>query len=210
MKKKDEVEKFINEFLPDYDLSRIMDKFTKYCNWLIKENEKINLISRKTDPEDLWTHHFLDSLMSIKCVNYEKKRILDFGTGGGFPGIPLAIVYGDSHFVLLDSTKKKIQSLRNGASVLKLTNCDFLDIRLEDILKNQYYTFDIVISRSVRISPEFKKTILNILKDDGLIVLYKSQNLDDAALFKRVEIVNVSTPLIGERKIVLIRKSDCD
>ncbi len=209
MKKKDEVEKFVKEFVSGKDSSSLMEKFTEYYNWLLEENEKINLISRKTDPEYIWTHHFLDSLLSIKCVNYSKKRILDFGTGGGFPGIPLAIIYGDSQFILLDSTKKKIQSVRNGASVLKLTNCDFLDIRLEDIPKNQYCTFDIVISRSVRITPEFKKTILNILKDDGFIVLYKSLNLDDAALFKQVEIVDVSTPLIGERKIVLIRKSDC-
>lgn len=208
MNKKFEVEKFLKERFPE-SYREILEKFTLYYNWLLEENQKINLISRKTDPEDIWTHHFLDSLLSIGCVDYAGKRVLDFGTGGGFPGVPLALIYKDAKFTLLDSTKKKIQSVMVGTTALKITNCDFLDIRMEEISANLYGTYDIVVSRSVRMTSEYKKVVFKLLKADGCIVLYKSQNLDDAALFKKVEICDVSTPLVGERKIVVIRKSDC-
>ena len=208
MSKKNEVEKFLKEHFSE-SYREILEKFTFYYNWLLDENLKINLISRKTDPEDIWTQHFLDSLLSVDCVDYEGKRVLDFGTGGGFPGIPLAIIYKKANFTLLDSTKKKVQSVMTGASALKLSNCDFLDIRIEDISAKLYGTFDIVVSRSVRMTPEYKKIIFKLLRADGCIVLYKSQNLDDAALFNKVKICDVSTPLVGERKIVVIRKSEC-
>jgi 16S rRNA (guanine527-N7)-methyltransferase len=208
MNKKAEVEKFVKEHFPE-NHKELLEKFTLYLSWLLEENQKINLISRKTDPEDIWTHHFLDSLLSIECVDFAGKRVLDFGTGGGFPGVPLALIYKNSKFTLLDSTKKKIQSVMAGASVLKLSNCDFLDIRMEDVSAKLYGTFDIVVSRSVRMTSEYKTILFKLLKADGCIVLYKSQNLDDAELFKKVEIFDVSTPLVGERKIVVIHKSDC-
>ncbi len=207
MDKKAEVEKYLQKHTANSTV--FMEKFTSYYNWLLEENQKINLISRKTDPEDIWTQHFLDSLLSIECVDYTGKKVLDFGTGGGFPGIPLAIIYGDSRFTLLDSTKKKIQSVKNGALRLNLTNCSFLDIRLEDIPKEYYGTFDIIVSRSVRILPEYKKTVLNLLKESGSLVLYKSQNLEDAELFPKYKVYDVSMPLIGERKIIIIKKSEC-
>jgi 16S rRNA (guanine527-N7)-methyltransferase len=208
MNKKAEVEKFLSKHFPDNYLE-LIEQFTLYYNWLLEENQKINLISRKTDPEDIWTHHFLDSLLSIGCVEYAGKRVLDFGTGGGFPGVPLALIYKNARFTLLDSTKKKIQSVKAGTSSLKLKNCDFLDIRMEDVSANLFGTFDIVVSRSVRMTAEYKRIVFKLLKSNGCIVLYKSQNLDDATLFKKVEICDVSMPLIGERKIVVVRKSDC-
>ncbi len=208
MSKRSEVERYLQEKnVPDAE--RVMRLFDAYYNWLLDENQRINLISRKTDPDDIWTLHFLDSILSISCIDFNGKNILDFGTGGGFPGIPLASMYPDAHVTLLDSTKKKIQSVKCGAAAVGLTNCSFLDIRLEDADDKLFGTFDIVVSRSVRILPELKKTLFKLLKDDGSLALYKSQNLDDAELFKKVHITDVSTPLIGERKIVVINKNEC-
>jgi len=208
MGKRDEVEKYLETHCAG-NVQQILGRFDIYYNWLLDENEKINLISRKTDPDDIWTLHFLDSLLSIDCVDYHKKHVLDFGTGGGFPGVPLSVLYPDAQFTLLDSTKKKIQAVKSGAAVLGLTNCSFIDVRLEEVPENCYGSFDIIVSRSVRITPEFKKVIFKLLRNDGIIVLYKSQNLDDAALFTKVHITDVSTPLVGERKIIVIRKSEC-
>jgi 16S rRNA (guanine527-N7)-methyltransferase len=208
MSKRSEVERYLKEKNVS-DSQRVMRLFDTYFNWLLDENERINLISRKTDPDDIWTLHFLDSILSISCVDFKEKKILDFGTGGGFPGIPLASMYPDAHVTMLDSTKKKIQSVKCGAAAVGLTNCSFLDIRLEDADEKLFGTFDIVVSRSVRILPEFKKILFKLLKDDGSVVLYKSQNLDDAALFKKVHITDASTPLIGERKIIVINKNEC-
>jgi 16S rRNA (guanine527-N7)-methyltransferase len=208
MSKRSEVARYLQE-KNVADCQQVMHLFDVYYRWLLDENERINLISRKTDPDDIWTLHFLDSVLSISCVDFKGKKILDFGTGGGFPGIPLASMYPDAHVTLLDSTKKKIQAVRNGAAAVGLTNCAFLDIRLEEVSGNLSGTFDIVVSRSVRILPEFKKILFKLLKDNGTLVLYKSQNLDDAALFKKVHITDVSKPLIGERKIVVINKNEC-
>jgi len=208
MSKRTEVERYLREKNVT-NCVQVMHLFDTYYRWLLGENERINLISRKTDPDDIWTLHFLDSILSIACVDFRGKKILDFGTGGGFPGIPIASMYPDAHVTLLDSTKKKIQSVKCGASVVGLTNCSFLDIRLEDADEKMSGTFDIVVSRSVRILPGFKKILFKLLKDDGSVVLYKSQNLDDAALFKKVHITDASTPLIGERKIIVINKNEC-
>ncbi len=198
---------FLKETFPDKH-PELIKSFESYFNWIIEENRKINLISRQTDPEDIWTQHFLDSLLSVKHVNYSGKAILDFGTGGGLPGIPLAIAYPNASVTLLDSRKKKIQALRSAANVLHLTNCSFLDIRIEEVPVRLYRTFDIIVSRSVRILPEFRKPLMNLLKSGGKLVLYKSRILDDVAQFDSAQIFDVSNSLIGERKIVVVVKEE--
>jgi len=99
---------FLKEAFPD-KYQELLKSFETYYNWIIEENRKINLISRQTAPENIWTQHFLDSLLSVKHVNFSGKNILDFGTGGGLPGIPLAIVYPNSSVTLLDSRKKRFR-----------------------------------------------------------------------------------------------------
>lgn len=186
----------------------ILQQFESYSEWLLRENLKVNLISRKTDPDEIWIRHFLDSILSVGCIDFRNKNILDVGTGGGFPGVPLAVLYPDARFTLLDATKKKIQSVKAGVAKLSLLNCSFLDVRLEEVPKQFYGTFDIVVCRSVRIIPGYKKHLFRLLKDHGRIVLYKSKNLDDVAQFRKISITDVGTPLIGERKIVVIEKSE--
>jgi 16S rRNA (guanine527-N7)-methyltransferase len=208
MTPKEEVVKFLEKVFPGSN-AVILEKFECYYRWLLEENYKVNLISRKTDPEDVWVLHFLDSILSVGCVDYRKKSILDVGTGGGFPGVPLAVCYPDARVTLLDSTKKKIQSVTAGVTELNLSNCSFLDIRLEEVPEKYHGTFDIVVSRSVRMLPAYTKHLLNVLKNDGCIVLYKSRNIDDAAQFPKTTVTDVGTPSTGERKIVVIKKSEC-
>ncbi|MFP4680742.1 MAG: 16S rRNA (guanine(527)-N(7))-methyltransferase RsmG [Chitinispirillaceae bacterium] len=189
----------------DHEL--LFKKIEQYFHWLVKENVKLNLISRKTDPKTIWTLHFLDSLLAVPFVDFSGKRILDFGTGGGFPGIPLAILFGDAQVTLLDSRKKKIQAVRSAAELLELKNCHFLDSRIEELPSSSENTFDIVVSRSVRITPLYKKMIMKLLASDGSLVLYKSRNLEDVKLFSDSVIHDVSRPEIGERKIIVISKT---
>jgi 16S rRNA (guanine527-N7)-methyltransferase len=199
---------FLKETFSDKH-QELLKRFETYYDWIIEENRKINLISRQTDPDDIWTLHFLDSLLPVKHVNFSGKTILDFGTGGGLPGIPLAIVYPNASVTLLDSRKKKIQALRSAVNVLHLTNCSFLDIRIEEVPVRLYHSFDIIVSRSVRILPEFRKPLMNLLKSDGRLVLYKSRTLDDVGQFDSAQIFEVSNSLIGERNIVVIAKGEC-
>ncbi len=120
-----------------------------YMYW----NERINLISRK-DIEHLYLHHVLHSLSIAKIINFNKDaEILDVGTGGGFPGIPLAILFPETQFYLNDSVQKKINVLNEIKKVLQLNNVVILHSRAEQIKKK----FDFVVSRAVANFLDFLK-----------------------------------------------------
>lgn len=108
-------------------------------------NQEVNVISRK-DIDAIYVHHVLHSLALARLDPFVPgDRILDLGTGGGFPGIPLAIMYPDCHFTLIDGTLKKIQIVKTVIENLELTNVNALWIRAENV-EEQY---DYVISRAV-------------------------------------------------------------
>ncbi|QKG80781.1 16S rRNA (guanine(527)-N(7))-methyltransferase RsmG [Tenuifilum thalassicum] len=112
-----------------------------YKHW----NAQINVISRK-DIDNLMTHHVLHSLAIAKVINFAKgTRIMDIGTGGGFPGIPLAIFFPSCHFTLVDSIAKKTKVAMEVAKALELSNIDVVTSRAEN-LKEEW---DFVVSRAV-------------------------------------------------------------
>ena len=114
-------------------------------------NEKINVISRK-DIDNLYVNHVLHSLGIAKVLEFRKSAdILDVGTGGGFPGIPLAILFPDTHFHLVDSIGKKITVVKNVADALQLKNVSAEQVRAEEI-KDSY---DFIVSRAVTRLKEF-------------------------------------------------------
>jgi 16S rRNA (guanine527-N7)-methyltransferase len=202
MAQKDIFRQFLLKRFPD-GAGALLREFERFHAWLVAENAKINLISRQADPDDIWTVHFLDSLLAIQCADFRGRKILDFGTGGGLPGIPLAIVFDDAEVTMLDSRKKKIAAVKHAAAHLGLTNCHFIDRRLEE-LEDQYHNkFDLIVSRSVKIKPLYKPMLLKLLKSHGKIVLYKGQNLDDVQQFDDARIFDVGMPEIGVRRIVV-------
>jgi len=163
-----------------------------YDQW----NNRINVISRK-DMVDFYTHHVLHSLSLAKIINFiPGTRILDVGTGGGFPGIPLAILFPDSEFILLDSIGKKIKVASAVASALELKNVRLLCKRVED----EEDSYDFVVSRAVM---DFRKLVKliskNILKpgknnlENGIFCL-KGGDLDNelGVLKDKVKIWNIS------------------
>ena len=122
-----------------------------YHEW----NEKINVISRK-DIDNLYEHHVLHSLSIAKALSFRKgTSILDFGTGGGFPGIPLAIMFPECHFKLIDGTRKKILVATEVANAIGLKNCVAEHIRGEE----EKETFDFVVSRAVMPLPDLMKIV---------------------------------------------------
>ncbi len=140
----------INKYFPDLDdtkrerLARLGDL---YAEW----NERINVISRK-DIEQLYERHVLHSLGIAKVTGFAPgSRVMDVGTGGGFPGIPLAIMFPETEFLLVDSIGKKISVVEAVAKELGLTNVTARQQRAEKV-KSQ---FDFVVSRAVTAFPKF-------------------------------------------------------
>ena len=122
-----------------------------YRDW----NAKINVISRK-DIDSLYLHHVLHSLAIAKVVRFRPgTEILDFGTGGGFPGIPLAILFPDCRFKLIDGTGKKIRVAQEVSQAIGLRNCQPEHLRGEDE-KGRY---DFVVSRAVMPLPDLVKIV---------------------------------------------------
>ncbi len=113
-----------------------------YTEW----NEKINVISRK-DMESFYEHHVLHSLAIAKKIPFpDKHRVMDLGTGGGFPGIPLSIFFPEATFNLVDSINKKLKVASEIASAIGLSNLTTQHVRAEEI-RDQ--SFDVVVSRAV-------------------------------------------------------------
>lgn len=131
-----------------------------YRDW----NQKINLISRK-DIDNLYLHHVLHSLSIAKLVDFpDGAKILDVGTGGGFPGIPLAILFPQCHFYLCDSTLKKIGVVNEIKDALSLENVYAKQIRAEEIDE----LFDFVVSRAVTDLSTFLPWVWKKIKPSNL------------------------------------------
>jgi len=164
-----------------------------YREW----NAKINVISRK-DIDNLFEHHVLHSLAIAKVVNFRPAtRILDFGTGGGFPGIPLAILFPECQFKLIDGTGKKIRVAQEVCQAIGLTNCQPAHLRGEE----EKGSYDFVVSRAVMPLPDLVKIVRkNIGKSqhnalpNGIICLKGGDLQTETRPFHNiVELTDIST-----------------
>jgi 16S rRNA (guanine527-N7)-methyltransferase len=128
-----------------------LDQFGRLGSLYEEWNSQINVISRK-DIEQLYERHVLHSLGIAKVIRFKPgTTILDVGTGGGFPGIPLAILFPETSFMLIDSIGKKIKVVSEVASALNLLNVTAQHIRVEEVKQK----FDFVVSRAVTAFPRF-------------------------------------------------------
>lgn len=121
----------------------------RYADFLLDWNTKVNLVSRN-DIQNIWRSHILHSISIFSLLSIETgTRILDLGTGGGLPGIPIAIVREDLKITLLDSIRKKTAAVQNIVNALSLPNVNVITGRAEEIVQKNKGQWDIVISRAV-------------------------------------------------------------
>lgn len=140
MKESELIEKYFHN-LTKAQKNQFKALYPIYKEW----NTQINVISRK-DEENFYLHHVLHSLAITKLIEFKPNtRILDIGTGGGFPGVPLAIMFPEAHFTLVDSIGKKIKVVNEVAKSLELKNVVGIHDRVEKIPGN----FDFIVSRAV-------------------------------------------------------------
>lgn len=157
-----------------------LNQFRKYYELLIEWNEKINLTTI-TEYEDVLTKHFLDSLSIAKLLNkHNISSLIDIGTGAGFPGIPIKIVYPDIKITLLDSLQKRINFLNEVINELNLPSIETIHGRAEDFANQSSYReqYDVCVSRAVANLSTLSELCMPYVKIGGAFISYKSEKAD--------------------------------
>ena len=167
-------------FLKDKNLpnaEKLADTLERFTDLTLDWNEKINLTAIR-DRDEFIRKNVMDSLTLLGDPSLENaSRVLDLGTGGGFPGMPLAIVCPDKQFVLMDSVGKKLKAVEAVASELGLTNVAVIHARAEDAAREPLFreSFDLVTSRAVAAMPVLSEYCIPFLKVGAFFAAYKTE-----------------------------------
>ena len=188
----------------------------QYMKLMLEWNKIINLTAI-TDEKEVILKHFIDSISINKYIK-EANKIMDIGTGAGFPGIPLKILNKDIEFILVDSLNKRINFLGEVKKELLLDKIELLHARAEELAKNRKYreSVDIVVSRAVARLRVLAEYMLPFVQENGLCICMKGPNIEEELeeskkaldiLGGKIEnIEHITLPGDLERNIILIRK----
>lgn len=164
----------LNELKSEFKIN--IKSIDKFLNLLLEKNKVMNLTSI-TNKEEAIDKHIYDSLLITRVYDFNNKTILDVGSGGGFPGIPLAMLYPSSHFVLLDSTNKKVNYLNDVIKKLNLINCEAKCSRVEELDEKEKY--DVIISRAFAPLPIYLELVAYLAKVNGDIIALKGSKANE-------------------------------
>ncbi len=182
----------INEFTQELNKIGItltdkqLDELNTYKEFLKEYNSHTNLTTI-TEDDDIYLKHFYDSLTLAKYVNLnEVNNMLDIGTGAGFPGMVIKIVFPNIDMYLMDSNNKKLDFLTQLSEKLGLTNVHMLHVRAEEYAKTNRESFDLVTSRAVAALPILTELALPLTKVDGKFVALKANASEEIRLSKDI------------------------
>ncbi len=198
---------------------RKFDKLNRFVEILIEKNKHLNL-TRITSEEEVWVKHIFDSLIPIRFLKLKKDmKIMDLGTGGGIPGIPMAILYPSIDFVLVDSVQKKVDAIKEFAKKLELRNVKVVCVRAEELGRNPEHRdqYDIVLSRALAALPILIEYCVPLIHLYGVVAAYKGPDyIDELARSRNAitklhaeqpKISHYSLPKgMGERSFITITK----
>ena len=159
---------------------KTVNKYQQYMEGVLDWNEKVNL-TNITDPEEFIIKHFIDSII---CVDYpefdEARKVIDVGTGGGFPGVPLAIATPDKEFVLMDSLNKRLKIIDELCGQIGIGNVTTVHARAEELAKNKAHRekYDLCVSRAVANMAVLAEYCLPFIKVGGCLMAYKGPDAD--------------------------------
>ena len=174
--------RFVREILEQNELFITEEQWQRLETWvdrLVKINCRINLISRK-QTEVVWLHHILHSITPLILINFPKNiELCDFGTGGGLPGIPLAILKPDWQVFLLDSRQKKISAVKETTEGLGCVNLNFIVGRGEEVGLNPMYNkrFNWLTARAVSAIGNLEKWTRDLRQKEATLIAFKGGNL---------------------------------
>ncbi len=203
-------------FLSDAQVNRFLLYYRELAFW----NSKFNLIASAESPQEIFLRHFLDSLTLIPCLPLPDGRLIDIGTGGGFPGIPLKITLNRLQVTLVEASRKKASFLKSLRRLLDLGELEVLQERVENLAERDAFRhgFDMVVSRAALKLPEYLRWGKELMTPEGVIIAMKGANysreleevqgqLADWGLALAEE-RRLTLPLAGDSRVLLIfRKS---
>lgn len=190
-------------------------QFLKYYDFLVSENQKYNLTAI-TSKEEVFYKHFLDSVLPESEIT-ENAKIIDIGSGAGFPAVPLKIVRPDLKFALVDSLNKRVNFLNELFILLNLGDIKAVHARAEDFIKENRESYDFAVARAVAPLNTLLEYMVPYLKVGGRCLIYKSQKLEEEIVEAKkameilsVKIVKVLEYELGDasRKILIVEKTE--
>ena len=196
----------------------VSEKFYQYMNLILEWNEKINVTAIK-DEKEFIVKHFIDSL-TISSFVRDSDRVLDIGTGAGFPGIPVKLYHPNIDATLIDSVNKKIMVLNDVIKKLQLVKIEALHIRAEDLAKDLNYreSFDVVTTRAVSSLATISEYMLPFVKVGGMAICMKGPNIEQeledskkaikllGGEIEKIEKIQIDNEF--ERNIIVIKKTN--
>ena len=209
----------LEEYLKISDIvlnEKQIENLIKYLDLLIETNKVMNLTAIREE-ESILEKHFIDSLLLTKIIREDEKNIIDIGTGAGFPGLVLSIVYPDKNFLLVDSVKKNISFINTVIEKIGLKNVKTSTERAEELIKDNREKFDVALCRGVANLRIILEYLIPFLKMNGRFLpqklnineLEESKNALKTLNSEIVNIYNFRLPISRDERIILeiVKKS---